>query len=131
MGYEFTTKDGYAHIRFTGQLTVEDLSAVAGCLDELGSTAESSPHRLMDISGVEDISLNFAALQKFTEKRSAVKPRNRVRLAIVARTPVQFGCARMFQQLSKQPRVKVDVFRELDSALQWMLGETEEVDRAI
>ncbi len=130
MGYEITIKDGYAHIRFFGQLTVADLSAAAGRLDEVGSMAESSPHRLTDISEVEDISLNFAEMQKFTEKRSAVKPKSKIRSAIVTRTPVQYGCARMFQMLSKQPRIKVAVFRDFDKALQWILGGTEADDPA-
>ena len=131
MGYELTTNDGYAHIRFTGQLTLEDLSAVAGLLDELGSTAEVLLPRLMDISGVENISLNFAALQSFTEKRNTVRPMAKVKLGIVANTPVQYGCARMFQQLSKQPRVKVDVFRELDDARQWIFSGAEVADHPL
>jgi hypothetical protein len=125
MGYEITIKDGYAHVQFTGQLAVQDLSETARRLDEADATAASVLHRLTDISGVENISIDFAAMQDFAEKRSAVKHKNQVRSAIVAKTPVQYGCARMFQMLSKQPGIKFAVFSEMGSALHWISGGSE------
>jgi len=125
MGYEFTLKEGYVHVQFSGQLTVDDLSAAARRLDEADATAASALHRLTDISGVENISIDFAAMQDFAEKRSAVTHKIQVRSAIVAQTPVQYGCARMFQMLSKQPGIKFAVFSEMSSALHWISGKAD------
>jgi len=125
MAYEFTIQAEYLHLQFSGQLTVEELSIGAKLLDEADATAGAAMHRLTDISGVKDISINFAAMQDFAEKRSAVKHKNQVRSAIVAKTPVQYGCARMFQMLSKQPGIMFAVFGDTASALLWISGASE------
>jgi hypothetical protein len=123
MAYEVVAKIGYVQVRLMGQLTVSDLTEAANCLDQLDTIGESSLHRLVDISEVENLAIQFDAMHSFSVKRASVRLRNNVKTAIVARTLVQYGCARMFQMLNKQPQTVVEAFRESDSALHWILKQ--------
>lgn len=124
MAYEITNKAGYVLVRLLGQLNMTDLTEVTKPLDEADKMMETSPHRLIDVSEVDGIQLNFTAIHQLTENRRAVKLKNNVKSALVARTPVQFGFARMFQTLNSQSQIEVRIFSDADSALRWITGQT-------
>lgn len=46
--------------------------------------------------------------------------KNRVKSAIVAQRPVDYGMARMFEMLIQNPQIEVRVFRDGESARQWL-----------
>ena len=120
MAYEFTEHPGYVQARLRGQVTMADLAAITGLLDKAEAAPGASPHRVFDITEAEDITVNFVAVHDFSARRRMVTLKNQVKTAIVAKTPVQFGCARMFQMVSQQPQTEVAVFSDAPSALAWV-----------
>ena len=130
MPYELVSTSGtLAHFRMSGILTLSDITGVLGKLDELEVASTATPCRLIDISAVEDIVLNFAAMHDFAAKRGQVRLHSETAVAIVAATEMHYGCARMFQMVNQQKQTKVEIFRNLASARDWLSTPSGSADR--
>jgi len=127
MAYTISIEAGYAHIVLLGSLTVFEVIEATHELDKIEAERRFSYHRLVEISGVENLHLDFSAVHQFASGRRSVKLWNKVRTAVVAKTTVQYGIARMFQLLNAQPQTEVDVFRDTASALGWISERNEKV----
>ena len=125
VAYTIHIENRHAHIIFSGRLTMPEISNAAMRLDQFEAEARESYHRLIDLTAVEDLELNFSAVFQLTAARRVVKLFNLVRTALVAESPVQFGIARMFQTLNVQPQTEVGVFSDAESALKWIAGAAE------
>ncbi|HEX2854014.1 MAG TPA: hypothetical protein VHO24_12310 [Opitutaceae bacterium] len=79
-----------------------------------------SPDRITDMSRVSGITLDFTAMEAFAAKRRNAPLKNRVKSAIVAPQPLQFGFARMYQTLNENRDIVIELFRDEASALQWL-----------
>ena len=106
--------------RFFGRLDEDDLIQVAAEVGEIEMVAAPSPHRLLDLSAVDSVNFGFLQMEDLVRKRSAAKLRNPVKSAIVAPKDIQFGFARMFQQLMDHPQITISVFRDAPSARAWL-----------
>ena len=123
MGFEFKSQVGYVLLRLYGKMEVRDLYEIAKHLDAAEQPGRPSPHRFIDMTEVEEVSLNFDNMHGFTSGRSGVKLKNMVRVAVVTKNIVQFGLARMFQTLNQQPQTEVSVFHDQETARRWLLDE--------
>jgi len=122
MAFNAQIESGIALVTLAGELTVADMAAVAKWLDLLDRTMAVSPHRLYDISAVEELQINFTELHQHAATRRAVRLHNDVKAAVVARTEVHYGVGRMFQILNEQPQVTIAVFRSFAEAREWLAG---------
>jgi hypothetical protein len=78
-------------------------------------------NRFTDLSEITDIRLNFDEVLKLADERcAAYAGRPPVKSAFLSPNAVGFGVARMFATLMDQSPIQVNVFRELDSAAQWL-----------
>jgi hypothetical protein len=125
MPYSISSERGYTYINLSGHLTVPEVAAAVQKMDEIDSGADATPNRLVDITAVENLQVSFSEMSNFASLRRSVKLKNPVRTAVVARTPVQFGVARMFELLNQQPQTQVAVFTDPDLARRWLAGEAE------
>jgi hypothetical protein len=85
----------------------------------------SCPYHLSDQRGVERFDVTAAglgALAKFIERHWVGRFR-RWRLAVVAPRDISYGMARMYQQIRGDSYEAIAIFRELEPARQWLLGE--------
>jgi hypothetical protein len=113
-------ESGHAHIVFSGRLTLPEIAEVEKQLDKIEAKAGVSYSRFVDLTGVVDLELNFIKVNQLTASRRSVKLFNLVRAGLVAKSPVQYGIARMFQTLNVQPQTEVGVFSDPESALKWI-----------
>jgi len=111
---------GVIFIRFTGELTGDELIAMAGALARLESTFEVTPHRLADFSQITELQLNFETLNRYRAIREEALVKNPIKSALVAPSDLQFGFARMHQILGSNARIEVEVFREHHAAYRWL-----------
>jgi hypothetical protein len=123
MPYEIVTTSGLAHFRLHGSLTVTDIRAVLAELDALDGHHQTTLNRLIDISDVTNVSVDFKGVHDVAETRAAVRLHNETKTAIVAPSMLQYGCARMFEMLNQQKQTKVAVFRDHASASSWLNGQ--------
>lgn len=79
-----------------------------------------SPDRVADLSTVEGVSLNFSAITNYAAARRTAPLKNKVKAAIVAPHPLQYGFARMFQTLNDNPDINMEIFTDTDSGLAWI-----------
>ncbi len=122
MALELKIKDGYVDLKLDGRLTAAEIRQVIAFLNQVESTAAASPHRLIDITEVFDLQLDFTVLHDLASQRRAVKLKNPVRSAVVARTSEQYGMARMFEMLNQQLDTEIAVFENSVSALRWLFA---------
>lgn len=107
-------------IILAGELTIEEISNLGRELARLEAGFEKTPDRLTDLSAVEKGEFDYATLEGLAQRsRSRVYP-NRFKSAIVAPQPLQFGLSRIFQTLSDNPTINLQVFRTRAEAEIWL-----------
>lgn len=131
MAYEIVTTDGIAHFRLHGQVAIADIRAIMKELDVLEAALKATPNRLVDISDVDNVVMDFQAMHEFAETRAKVRLHNETKTAIVAASVMQYGCARMFEMVSQQRQTTVAVFRDLPTARSWLAGEAPAQDKPV
>ncbi len=89
-------------------------------LKKIETEARVSPDRMADLSLIEGISLNFSAITNYAAARRTAPLKNKVKAAIVAPHPLQYGFARMFQTLNDNPDIIMEIFTDKNSGLAWI-----------
>jgi len=123
MPFAIAHEPDFARVVLAGRLTASELVSAAKQLDTCHTAAGATPHRLIDITAVENMDVSFSEMYAFSSTRRNAILRNRVKTAIVATTTVQFGLARMFSLLNSQPQTEVAVFRDTASAVEWISAD--------
>lgn len=111
---------GILRIVLPATLTAPELDRIVAALTELERSAAVCPDRMVDMSGVARFRVGFEEIFAAAETRRTHPPRNPIRSAFVAATPVQIGFARMFQTLNDHPRVTLRIFPDTATALAWL-----------
>lgn len=125
MPYHFKIEHSYAAIELYGEVTSDDLSEIIGRFRDIESKTGVAPHRVADFSKAGEIKMNFAEVDHYVDVLKAKKWNNDAKSAIVARTDLQFGVARMFQSLAENSQVEVRIFSDPDAAVRWVVHEDE------
>jgi hypothetical protein len=107
-------------ITFSGKIATADLLTGAREVAEIEASEAVTPARLIDLSGVTHIDVNFASMQQFADLREKSQLKNPTRSAIVAPSALQFGFARMYQTIQANPQLAVEIFRTRADALAWL-----------
>jgi hypothetical protein len=82
------------------------------------------PNGCVDLRGISESDISFHTLRGIISVVRDYRLPNEVRIAIIAPTTLQYGYARMFQMLLNLQQVEIAVFKEEDSALQWLAINT-------
>jgi len=122
MPLQVARESSWLRIVFAGEVSAVDLANLADRLEALERDLPVTPDRLADLSGLEGGELNFHTLHRLADRRRAAPPRNPIRTAIVAATPLAFGFARMFQTLNDHPLVTIRIFADAAGAEAWLGG---------
>lgn len=114
-------QDGLLRVTFTGALTPDDLRSMAAQVVAIEQSSDPVPDRIFDFLDVTDHStvLHHEVVDMARDRR-ALGLRNPVRSALVVRSPVTFGYARVFQTLMDNPAVTVRIFEHLGEAEAWL-----------
>jgi hypothetical protein len=120
MPYEMRLQDGLVQVTFYGRFSSEDLMACGQDFFKLEADLEITPNRITDISAADPAGLDSVVLKQFAQARALTALKNRIKSAIVAGDALQYGLARMFQAMNENPQIQIVIFRDRESALQWL-----------
>ncbi len=120
VAFDSTIAQGIVCLTFRGHVTAEDIREMVNLLTKIETEARVSPDRMADLSLIEGISLNFSAITNYAAARRTAPLKNKVKAAIVAPHPLQYGFARMFQTLNVNPDISMEIFTDKDSGLTWI-----------
>jgi hypothetical protein len=124
MPYTITVKNKVVHCALTGRITGLDLAALQGESKNYEQNVDVVPHRITDLTGVEELALHYPDISGLAEKRGQVHFPNKVKSAIIARDPLHLGYARMYQTLNNNPQMIIEIFPDEASALKWIASST-------
>lgn len=120
MAFEIRLQSERLIITFQGVVNGEELMRCAAEMAEWEGRLPRAPDRLTDLSDVEQMNLDFTMMERFRDLRHRTLIKNPIRSAIIAPGDLQFGFARMFQLLSSNPKITVEVFRGAEAAEWWL-----------
>jgi hypothetical protein len=119
MPFEIRDEGSFYFTRLSGVLDPPDLKAVTTEIERLED--EGPPKdRVTDFTAVERIDVGFEEVFALAMRRAQRVVRAPIRSALVAKKPVHFGFARMFQMLNDNPRIQIRIFATADEAVQWL-----------
>jgi hypothetical protein len=115
--------NGLLELIFHGDITADDFQAPVEFFQELEARLEVTPDRVADLSAANLMPLSADFVKNFAASRTNVPLKNKVKSAIIAPKPDQFGLARMFQAFNENPAIEIKLFQDAPSAYAW-LGRT-------
>lgn len=119
MPFELIDEGTLYRARLSGVLTRADLKAVTTEIERLEE--EGPPKdRVTDFTAVERIDVGFEEVFGLAMRRAQRVVSAPIRSALIARKPVHFGFARMFQMLNDNPRLQIRIFATAEEAEQWL-----------
>lgn len=120
MALSFQIRDGLIEISFRGEIVAKDIVEAVVLVREAEAGLAVAPDRISDLSDTNLSRLEAEEVREFAHQRNVVSLKNKVKSAIIAPKPEQFGLARMFQAHSENPMMEVQVFRDAASAYAWL-----------
>jgi hypothetical protein len=123
-------RSGVIEATFYGKVSGEDLQHLLEVLNDLESRLEITPDRISDLSDTCVDELRSIDLVAFAESRGLAKLKNNVKSAIIAPGSTQYGLARMFLANNENPAIKIMIFKDSESAYQWIGLDSKFVDRS-
>lgn len=83
------------------------------------SSKQRHPHfsRFIDLTQISGISVNYKDLYPIAEQRKAyysVHIKQTIKMAFLVNNPISYGMARMYQMLTSNPQLDVNIFKELE-----------------
>jgi hypothetical protein len=120
VAFDSKMAQGIVCLTFRGYVMAEDIRDMVDLLTKIETEARVSPDRIVDLSAIAGISLNFSAITNYAAARRTAPLKNKVKAAIVAPHPLQYGFARMFQTLNDNPDINMEIFTDKDSGLTWI-----------
>ncbi|MEP6491333.1 MAG: hypothetical protein ABJF01_01560 [bacterium] len=117
IAYAIDVERGVVMARASGTFVADDIRIIRDQL-AVDPAFRSSYNQLFDLRDVTDFAIPSPSIDQISGT-SIVEPG--VRRALVARSGIQFGLARMFATMSEKHGHIVRVFRDLEAAMQWLL----------
>ena len=105
---------------FHDKVTAEDIWRAVYLLCDLESRSEVTADRVSNLSRADFGPFSADQLRKLANARKDAPLRNRVKSAIIAPKPDQFGLARKFQMHNANPSMEIRIFKDSASAYEWI-----------
>lgn len=123
MSYSIQILGGVVDIRLHGTVNSTEIREVAEATRKIEEELPTSPNRIVDLSLVDEFHLDFGAVEQIAKLRRSAPLKNKVKSAIVASKPAQFGYARMYQMLNENPNVNLELFTDREKGLAWIASD--------
>jgi hypothetical protein len=120
MPYQIQANRNLVRVTYTGHVTDAEVLQCATELGELRTGYDQPPNQLMDFSGIEMQDTRYELLLPIGAKLRKQTFARAFRYAMVARTPLSYGIARMFQTLISHPQIDVRIFSTVGEAEHWL-----------
>ena len=121
MSHSIVKNDELTVVTYWGSLNVTDVQEVAK--DALGREVLVYKNRIEDTRDVTSVDLGFKELHEFAKTIRAVKLSRAVKTAILTKGTLQYGIARMFQMLTDDSPLKIEIFTDEAMARKWLLSD--------
>ena len=123
-------RDNVIKATFRGKLFGEDFRQVARELRDIEARLDVSPDRISDLSEGDLSELAASDIVAFADNRAFANLKNKVKSAIIAPDPVQFGIARMCMGHNRNPDIEMQVFKDKAKAYEWIGLEPKPDDKS-
>ncbi len=120
MPYTIRVENNVVRVALTGCITASDLTALAGESKNYEHNVAVVPHRITDMTGIEELAIHYPDISALAAMRGQVRFPNAFKSAIIARNVNHVGYARMFQTLNDNPQIVVRIFPDEASANEWI-----------
>jgi hypothetical protein len=120
MAFDLKIENGIVEVTFHGTFTSKDLERLADEAERIEAEFEVTPDRIVDLSQSEGMDLDYTVMEVFADRRRRAPLKNKVKSAIVASRPMQYGFALMFLSINDNPKIKLQIFTERSRALWWL-----------
>jgi hypothetical protein len=106
----------------SGTMTNGDL---LGLVKRIGALHEDGIIRngLIDLRALSDMDLDYSTLNTIMREAQSHTPRNEVRTAFIAMSPIQYCIARMFQTLLNRRNRDIQVCEDEKDAIDWLQSD--------
>ena len=88
VAFDSKMAQGIVCLTFRGYVMAEDIRDMVDLLTKIETEARVSPDRIVDLSAIAGISLNFSAITNYAAARRTAPLKNKVKAAIVAPHPL-------------------------------------------
>jgi hypothetical protein len=119
MPFELTTPGAILFARVFGVFTAPELNHLADEAEIVEASQPIALDRITDLTAVERFEVGFQEIFYFAIRRSAQQFSRVVKSAIIVQDPVQFGFARMYEILNKNPQIRIRILRSVTEANGW------------
>lgn len=113
-------EDDVILVEFRDEVSRHDLLTAMVEVGRIETTLDFAPARLIDLTRVASCNIRYPEVSDHADSRQKRTYPNRYRSAIVAREPVAYGLARMFESLHDSPFVEMRIFAERSAAESWL-----------
>jgi hypothetical protein len=120
MPINFQLREGFIEVDFYGKVTLLDLRQAMSAIIDAESRLAVTPDRITYLSDADFSEFSSMHVVAAAESRRAAPLKNKIKSAIVATQPEQFGLARMFMSLNQNPDTSTMIFKDVTSAHQWL-----------
>jgi hypothetical protein len=120
MAIQFNIRDGWIEVTLQGQVTNDDFRQLLAAYHEAEACLPVTPDRISDLSQAVMTAIDAGQLREFALARQAAQLKNKVKSAIIAPGPEQYGLARMFQAFNQNPKIEICLFKDAASAYAWI-----------
>ena len=110
-------------IILSGHLTEAEIGDLGRTLVRLEADYPTTPNRLTDLTEVEKGNFPYAAIQERAQKNRDRVYATRFKSAIVAPKTVDYGLTRIYQTLSENPQVDLQIFKTRAEAEEWLVAK--------
>ena len=129
MAFNFQVRDCIVELTFHGKVTADDFRELMKLFQDLESRLPVSPDRISDLSDASLTELSSDDLVKFAASRGRATLKNKIKSAIIAPGPGQFGLSRMFMAYNHNPDIEIKIFKDSAGAYDWIGLEEKSVDK--
>ena len=105
---------------FPDALTVHDIYPLSKEMDVIDNEYPIMPNRLVNLQPIKSFDGDFNSVLDLAKVRVAKKFHNQFKSALLVANDLQLGFARMFQTLSDNPQITLEVFMDELKAIEWL-----------
>lgn len=116
--YEY--KNGILFQIFPDVLNFHDIHPLSMEMDTIYKEYSIMPNCLVNLQAMKYFQGDFNAVIDLAELRGAKKFPNQIKSALLVSNDLQLGFARMYQTLSKNPQITIEIFRDELKAIEWL-----------
>jgi hypothetical protein len=120
MPVKYQIRDGLFEMAIHGKVTTQDMRQTLAAVTDIESRLPVTPDRIMDLSEADFSGLSSADVVAVAESRRVAPLKNKIKSAIIATQPEQFGLGRLFMGRNQNPEITIMIFKDTASAYQWL-----------